>query len=261
MNATPAVRDVLVVGATGSVGRRVVAEALARDYRVRGLVRDEARGELLPPGAEPVLGDLTRPESLRPAAAGVDAVVLTHGAQGTEADLEAVDYGGVRDLLAALDEPARLVLMTAIGITNRDSAYNRSTHGLDWKRRSERLVRASGNPFTIVRPGWFDYQAPDENRPLFLQGDRRRTGEPRDGAVSRGLLARVLVAALADDPGRSTTFELIAEPGVAPADLAPLFAALEPDRPGALDGVQDEANLPLDGEPQRVLDDLEAAGR
>jgi hypothetical protein len=37
--------------------------------------------------------------------------------------------------------------MTSIGVTNRVSAYNRSTEAHDWKRRSERLVRASGLPY------------------------------------------------------------------------------------------------------------------
>jgi uncharacterized protein YbjT (DUF2867 family) len=45
----------------------------------------------------------------------------------------------------------------AIGVTNRDGNYNRQAEAHDWKRRGERLVRASGLPYTIVRPGWFDY--------------------------------------------------------------------------------------------------------
>jgi len=41
-----------------------------------------------------------------------------------------------------------------IGVTNREGDYNRQTEAHDWKRRGERLVRASGLPYTIVRPGW-----------------------------------------------------------------------------------------------------------
>ena len=53
------------------------------------------------------------------------------------------------------------------------------------------------------------------------------------------------------------TFELVAERGQAPDDLDALFAALETDPPGSLDGVHDSANMPPESEPQRVLDDLE----
>jgi hypothetical protein len=40
--------------------------------------------------------------------------------------------------------------MTSIGVTNRTGAYNRATEAHDWKRRSERRVRATGHPYTIV---------------------------------------------------------------------------------------------------------------
>jgi uncharacterized protein YbjT (DUF2867 family) len=40
----------------------------------------------------------------------------------------------------------------------------RRAPGHDWKRRGERLVRASGLPYTIVRPGWFDYNDAGQHR-------------------------------------------------------------------------------------------------
>jgi uncharacterized protein YbjT (DUF2867 family) len=191
-------------------------------------VRRPDRAGGLPAGVQAVVGDVTRPESLTQAVQDVDAVVFTHGSNGSKADMAAVDYGGVRNVLTALgDQPARVALMTSIGITNRSGSYNRSTEGPDWKRRSERLVRASGRPYTIVRPGWFDYNAQDEQMPVFLQGDHRRSGGPSDGAVSRRQIAQVLVASLATDAANRKTFELVAEQGAAPSDLEPLFAALD----------------------------------
>jgi len=32
-------------------------------------------------------------------------------------------------------------------------------------------VRPSGLPYTIVRPGWFDYNKADEHQLVFLQGE------------------------------------------------------------------------------------------
>lgn len=252
---------VLVVGATGSIGRLVVEEAARAGYEVRALVRDGSRGDDLPHGARPVVGELTRSETLADAVREVDAVVFTHGSNGSRADMEAVDYGGVRNTLTALTalghQPARVVLMTLVGVTNRSNPYN-STEGPDWKRRSERLVRVSGRPYTIVRPGWFDYNAADENKPVLLQGDQRRAGGPSDGVVSRRLVAQVLVASLASDAANRKTFELVAERGDTPQDLEPLFAALDPDLPDSVDGAHDEDNLPLDDEPMRVRQDLAA---
>jgi uncharacterized protein YbjT (DUF2867 family) len=148
--------------------------------------------------------------------------------------------------------------MTSIGVTKRVSSYNRSTEAHDWKGRSERLVRASGLPYTIVRPGWFDYNGPDEHRLVLLQGDRRHSGDPSDGVIARRQLAEVLVRSLTSDEALGKTFELVATKGPASSDFDALFAALEPDPKGALDGVQDMANMPLNEEPSRVRDDLDA---
>jgi uncharacterized protein YbjT (DUF2867 family) len=146
--------------------------------------------------------------------------------------------------------------MTSIGVTNRISSYNRTTEAHDWKRRSERLVRASGRPYTIVRPGWFDYNRPDELRLVLLQGDTRHAGDPSDGVVARRQIAYVLVRSLSSEAAVRKTFELVAESGPAPEDFDALFVPLQADLPGSLDGVRDVANMPLADEPQRVQDDL-----
>ncbi|HWI00376.1 MAG TPA: SDR family oxidoreductase [Propionibacteriaceae bacterium] len=257
MTARP--RTVLVVGATGSIGRLVVAGAVRQGYTTRALVRDRERARQLPADVQVTVGDLTRPDTLIAAVDGIDAVVFTHGSGGAGKEgSENVDYGGVRNILAALrSRPARIALMTSIGVTNRSGAYNRSTEAHNWKRRSERLVRASGRPYTIVRPGWFDYNDPDQHRPVLLQGDTRQAGNPSDGAIARSQIAQILVSSLGSETAVSKTFELVAERGPAPDDLNPLFAALEADPPGALDGVHDTNNMPLENEPHNVRADLE----
>jgi uncharacterized protein YbjT (DUF2867 family) len=73
---------ILVVGATGSLGRLVVEEAIRQGHIVRALVRDPRKASRLPKEAAVIVGDLTRPETLAPAADGVDAIVLTHGSDG-----------------------------------------------------------------------------------------------------------------------------------------------------------------------------------
>ena len=73
---------VLVVGATGSIGRHVVVEALASGHTVRALVRSRERGAVLPAAAELVVGDVTRPQTLGAAVEGVEAIVFTLGSDG-----------------------------------------------------------------------------------------------------------------------------------------------------------------------------------
>jgi uncharacterized protein YbjT (DUF2867 family) len=250
--------SVLVIGATGSVGSLVVEEALRRGYSVRALVRSREKALRLPAKAEAVIGDLTRPHTLEAAVKDMDAIVFTHGSDGGgKVGSESVDYGGVRNVLAALgSRKARIALMTAIGVTNRTGPYNRSTESHDWKRRAERLVRASGCPYTIVRPGWFDYNKSDEHKLVFLQGDTRQAGNSSDGVIARSQLAEVLVISLTSDVALRKTFELVATKGPAQKNLDDLFAALDADPEDGLDGVRDMPNQSLEDEPQRVKDDL-----
>lgn len=250
---------VLVIGSTGSIGRLVVNEALAQRYRVRAFVRDAERArQILPAEADTAVGDITRPETLREAIEGIDAVVLAHGVEGDEERIEAVCYRGVRDLLSLLaGRRVPIVLMSAVGVTDRTGMYN-TAHLADWKRRAERLVRASGQPYTIVRPGWFDANEPDQLRLTLRQGDRHHKGSPADGVVSRRQIAEVLIASLSSEAAQGKTFELVAEKGPATTELEPLFAAVPADPEDGLDAPEDTRDMPLEAEPRQVRDDLRA---
>lgn len=246
---------ILIVGATGSIGRLSVIEALRQGHEVRALVRDRDRAAALPDAAELVVGDLTRPDTLEPAVRGIDAVVLTHGSTTRESDVRDIDYAGVVNVLAALDgRRVRIALMTAVGTTRPGVAY------AAWKRRGEKLVRASGHESTIVRPGWFDYNDPDERRIVMRQGDTERSGRPADGVLARDEIARVLVDSLRLDAAARKTLELAAETGPEQEDLTDDFAALRPDVPGSLDGVLDRDLVPVEEEPARFREALRALG-
>ncbi|MEG4516165.1 MULTISPECIES: CIA30 family protein [unclassified Microcoleus] len=72
---------ILVAGATGGVGKRVVKRLQQRGYRVRALVRDTKRAtEILGQNVELVEGDITLPETLTPRVTeGVEAVICCTG--------------------------------------------------------------------------------------------------------------------------------------------------------------------------------------
>jgi uncharacterized protein YbjT (DUF2867 family) len=248
----PSSSIVLIIGATGSVGRYAVAEALRQGYAVRALVRDRARAaRVLPDEVDLVIGDLTRPETLGPAVKGVDSIVFTHGSTTSERDVRDIDYAGVANVLKVLSgRRVRIALMTAIGITRPGVAY------AQWKLRGERLVRASGNPYTILRPGWFDYNQPDQRKIVMLQGDKRQSGSPADGAIARDQIARVLIDSLHTDAANHKTLELIADHGPEQSDLTMVFASLTADSSALLDGVEDNVNLPVDREPETFRRDL-----
>ncbi|MFH3182423.1 SDR family oxidoreductase [Klebsiella aerogenes] len=249
---------ILIAGATGSIGLHVVITAIKMGHQPVALVRNKRKVKSLPRGTDVFYGDVSLPETLTNLPKDIDAIIFTLGSDGQgRIGARAIDYGGVRNILRIfMDIPVRIALMTTIGVTERLSAWNQRTEVHDWKRRAERLVRASGQPYTIVRPGWFDYNNDDEHRIVMLQGDRRHTGTPEDGVISREQIARVLVDALSNEAAKNKTFELMAERGAAQLDLTPLFADLQADDPQKNDGVLDMDNMPLREEPDCIINEL-----
>src|SRR5918998_418594 len=100
-------KRVLVAGATGQLGRHVCGELKRRGYAVRALVRDGKKvGVIRGVADETHAGDLTLPETLKGACAGVDAVVSAAAAplsldfKERGATHRGVDYLGNKNLLA-----------------------------------------------------------------------------------------------------------------------------------------------------------------
>lgn len=92
---------VLVTGATGELGRPLLARLLAEGCAVRALVRRP--DAVLPAAVEPAVGDLAVPASLAAAVAGMDVVVHAgaHLGDGGRARHACVNAAGTRAILAA----------------------------------------------------------------------------------------------------------------------------------------------------------------
>lgn len=242
-------RTVLVIGATGQVGRVVVEEALTRGLSVRAQSRNAARAaSSLPAEAEIVEASPTDAASLAAALNGVDIVILTHGG---DSDLEHNYYAALPALLDALAgrPEVYISLMTSMYISHP------SGESWDWKRRAERLVRACGHPYTIVRPGWFDYQGAEDTQIDLRQGDLVG-GQP---SVDRHHIAQVLIEGALNPSGEHRTVEVFSRPGAPVTDFETLFAATQPDTV-ADRGALDQDLVPLGDEPARVQADLARLG-
>lgn len=74
---------ILVTGATGTVGSKVVEQLVNRGADIRALVRDPAKASL-PEGVETVQGDLLDVDSLRGAMKGVSTLFLLNGVVSDE---------------------------------------------------------------------------------------------------------------------------------------------------------------------------------
>ena len=95
---------ILIVGATGVLGREATQKLILEGHRVRALVRTpEKAADLKQLGAEVIQGDLTDPASLACACQGVTSVLsAAHGMLGRGKNRsELVDDAGHRALIDA----------------------------------------------------------------------------------------------------------------------------------------------------------------
>jgi uncharacterized protein YbjT (DUF2867 family) len=127
---------ILVTGATGIVGRHVVAGLATGGRRVRALTRKPSAADL-PDGVEVVGGDLTDPPSLGASLTGVETMYLFPVGRTARDVVAAAKRAGVR----------RIVVLSGALADADDSE--------DGYLAVERAVEDSGLEWTHVRPGEF----------------------------------------------------------------------------------------------------------
>lgn len=186
-----------MVGATGGLGREVVATASAGGHAAVALVR-HTPDPAFPPGVEMVQGDVLDPPSLTAAVGKSDAVICALGTPSPRRPSTLLG-AGTANLAGAMAQAGvrRLVCVTLLGIGG--SAANTSLgYGqvilrflapmVPDKQAQERAVQASGLDWTLVRPPRFAAGKPRGGVRVIPEGEAGRLGH-----VVRADLARFLV--------------------------------------------------------------------
>lgn len=228
--------SVLIFGATGRLGRILAYFLRNRGAHVAALVRpqsDTAALEQL--GVECTIGDALEPSDvvaamrrLRPNSAVVSLLSgkVPEGEDAVQRSAE--EHGNISIIKAAKSFPIeRLLLVTAIGCG--EMLPYRSTQAIaafgaivEAKSRAEQHLRASGLPFTILRPGGLTNDA--------ASGEGILTTDPQvHGSISRAELAVLIDRVLRDKTTRGGVYAAVernrarsdaAQPP-APVELAP----------------------------------------
>jgi uncharacterized protein YbjT (DUF2867 family) len=194
---------VLVIGATGRVGRLVVDELLRAGVPVRALTR-RPENAALPAGAEVVAGDLTVPASLDAPLQEMGAVFLVWTAapataQAVVARLAAHTSAGPRRVVY-LSSPHR----TPHPFFQQPNAL-RGLHA-----EMERLLAAAAIDVTVLRPGIFASNALHWWGPQIRNGDvvRWPYGAAETAPIDERDIAAVAARALLDDQHASRDYVL-----------------------------------------------------
>jgi uncharacterized protein YbjT (DUF2867 family) len=182
-----------VTGATGQVGRHVVAQLVAAGEPVRALTRRPDEVDF-PAGVEVVGGDLAAPETLPPALAGVRKVYLFPEAGG----------GPLVDAARQADVE-HIVLLSSAAARHEDAQDMITQRHV----QVERTVRDSGIPWTFVRPGQFMSNMLRWAGPI-RAGQPIREAYPDSSAASvhERDIAAVAVTALLDAGHQGAEYEL-----------------------------------------------------
>lgn len=141
---------ILITGANGRPGSATVREFARHGTPVRALVRtpDKAHDLRALPGVEVVHGDMLRPETLEPALAGVDRVLMISGA-GPEL---------LETQCTFIDAAIKAGVGHLVKFSGKDSIDGFDNERFRSTRSHEQILRyllASGLPWTLLRPSQF----------------------------------------------------------------------------------------------------------
>jgi uncharacterized protein YbjT (DUF2867 family) len=221
---------ILVVGATGVLGREVVRRLLASGHRIRALTRRPWGADgLQHPQLETVRGDLIDRASLVSASNGIDAILASaHALTGTAMhSSRAVDDLGHRTLIdvAKFSGVKRFVYISARGATLE--------HPVDFfrtKARIENHLKASGLNFSILRPSAFMESHVHQHlgKHLLERGTTKIYGDGRNAInfVSARDVAAFAVMALSNQTAGNEVMEIGGPCNVSKREIAETYLRL-----------------------------------
>lgn len=212
--------NILVTGATGTVGSFLVKKLGAAGVRARALVRGRDKAQAVEAlGLEAAVGDLDKPETLAPALEGVEKVFLLSAPEERQAELQnnlvrAARAAGVR----------HIVKLSATGVGGELDAISLGrVH-----RETEREIERAGMAHTHLRPNGFM-----QNSFMFAPAIKSQGafyapyGDARVSYVDARDVASVAFHALTEDGHEGKAYEITGPQSLSYHDLArELSAAL-----------------------------------
>lgn len=280
-------RKVLVIGASGFIGKQLTQALLAQGYEIRCLARNPARvQDLATAGCEVIQGDISDLPLVQSAVDSVEAVYISihtlspQASNGASPRFMEVEKNGVQNVITACHSCGvhRMIYVTSLGISLDEPS--------EWLRErwhTEQLLLDSGLDATVIRPGYvvgeggrgFDMVVSNARRriAISLSGDcpKMRTiavndlvyylvgvlNEPRsygqrlDVGNDDVLSMNQLIDITSDVLGRTHPIKLQI-PSALLGALAPLIERIIELPSGAMKGLADSLEVDMIGDPIQI---------
>lgn len=190
---------IAVFGATGGTGQEVVRQALEQSHTVVALARAPGKLTASRPNLTVVQGNVLVPDDVHQTLTGAEAVIICLG--NTPNNPSNVVSAGTQIIVDAMRAQSihRIIVVTSLGVGDskrqvpfvfRLLSMTMLRGVMADKEEQERIVKASGLDWTIVRPGGLTDGPPS---PTYTAGVERTI---KAGQVSRGTVAAFVLEQL-----------------------------------------------------------------
>lgn len=193
--------SIVVTGATGHLGRHVVEQLLEKvpAERITAVVRDETKGAAFAArGVRLAVADYNIPETFDGLFAAGDKVLLISGNE--------FDKGRVQQHQVVIDA-AKAAGAALLAYTSAPGSLTAAL--ADDHRATERVLLASGLPYTLLRNGWYHENYTENLAPVLEHSAVvQAAGEGRISSAARADYAAAAVAVLTGEGHEGRTYEL-----------------------------------------------------
>ena len=184
--------NIAVTGATGQLGRLVVAALLDRGAPAQNVIAavrtPEKAADLAAQGVQVRHADYARPETLAPALRGAERLLLISGTPGDRV----FEHANAID--AAKQAGVHLIAYTGILNADTTTMLLAADHQV-----TEQLIKDSGLPYAFLRNGWYTENYLMELEATLANGFAGASGRGRFTPAARADYAEAAAAVLTDD--------------------------------------------------------------
>jgi uncharacterized protein YbjT (DUF2867 family) len=192
---------VLVVGATGTTGNKVVNLLKSSQYfEPIAMVRKESQTvQFAAQNVKTVIGNLE--EDITHTVENIDKVIFAAGSGGKK--VVEVDQEGAKKMIDAAKNKAikKFVMLSSMGADQPEKAEELQEY-LKAKHNADEYLKSSNLPYAIVRPGSLTNEKGDGKIAIGKSLQKQ-------GSISRDDVAQVLARTVHDDTVNNQTFEIL----------------------------------------------------